>query len=107
MSHARIPVFAYPFRLGSHGEFTVVEQDSEEDIVTSVSVLVRTARGQRIDLPEYGVSDMTFAVGVNRNEILAAVSRWEPRASAIVGSSNDALDVLIQRVNIDISERRR
>jgi phage baseplate assembly protein W len=52
-------------------------------------VLFSTTRGQRIELPDYGVPDQVFSTesSVDTSELAAAVNQWEPRATALVHST--------------------
>lgn len=98
---AIVPVFEHPFRLDTlSGEFSYIEQDSFEDIIQSVEVLLQTVVGSRIELPTYGVDDMLFRSGLDTNEILARVAEWEPRAVALVDADYNELDSLITEIRV-------
>jgi phage baseplate assembly protein W len=82
---ARVPQFALPFRVIG-GEVVEVEQDSPEEIGQCVEAILRTPEGTRIDEPEFGRPDETFAqlsTDSNATQYVAAVERWEPRASVL------------------------
>ncbi|MCD2193528.1 GPW/gp25 family protein [Actinomycetospora endophytica] len=75
--------FALPFNLQANGSYGVVDQDSSDDVISCVRVLLATRVGERLEVPQFGIPDPTFAVGnpgwpgVLEN----AVARWEPRAA--------------------------
>lgn len=74
------PHLAFPFDL-SAGSAAVTEQDSLDEIVDCVEVILRTPRGQRVDQPDFGLADPTFRMnGMDASEIEGSVAQWEPRA---------------------------
>jgi phage baseplate assembly protein W len=102
MASADIPQFSFPFRLQNDGTApVVVEQDSDDDIVDCVEVLLRTERGSREELPDYGIPDQAFKMGGADYEVLEeAISRWEPRAHAAV--EHVELVDLVERVRVNV-----
>lgn len=82
---AKQPHFAFPFRV-ERRSVAVVEQDSIAEIESCVEATLRTPLGTRLEEPEYGIPDETFAQ-VPREpgaEIyLAAVEEQEPRARGL------------------------
>ena len=101
-SQVSTPHFARPFRLGTDGAFAVVEQDSIDDVMQCVEVLVSTEVGSREELPEYGISDPTFTTEVNLSEISQAVDDWEDRATVDINQSVDTRDELLRNVSITV-----
>lgn len=77
-----IPHFAYPLTLGQDGSFATLEQDSRAEIRQCVAVLLATTIGSRIELPSYGVPDVTFTHGETIGLVQQAIATWEPRAAA-------------------------
>lgn len=76
---------AVPFRLGPDGQPVTVVQDTIDDIAGCVTVLCNTPQGERLDLPDYGIPDQTFAQGEPSVAVVqAAIADWEPRANATV-----------------------
>lgn len=87
-----VPHFAFPLTF-SGSTFAKVDQDSDDDLNQSVAVLILTPIGTREELPQYGVPDMLSAQQpISTAPIVAALSRWEPRASVLLSSTPDALD---------------
>lgn len=101
--HTGIPVFARPFRVDpGHGEPYTYEQDTEEEIMQSVAVLVETPVGSRIEMLDYGVPEMLFKLDIDRSAVAAAIAAHEPRGTALVDDSVDTLDDLIRNVKIQM-----
>jgi phage baseplate assembly protein W len=97
-----VPHFSLPLTLGVGGTFACVEQDSEEDIVQGVYVLLTTPLGRQIELPDYGYADQTFTPlpGIDVAAAQAAVEEWQPRARIHARTSVSTVDELIQYVSI-------
>lgn len=78
------PQFKFPLQV-VNGSVAVVEQDSEEDHFQNAIVAMLYLRGQRTELPEFGVPEQAFKRnGADRNEIIAAVRQWEPEVQVEV-----------------------
>src|SRR5687767_8720500 len=110
MNEIQNPHFAFPFRLKASGRsVAVVEQDSEEDITNCVEVLLRTERGSRIEVPDYGIDDPTFhQVSPNDKltELQAAIVEWEPRAETTLESELSSWDSLKEFIRITVQGRQ-
>lgn len=79
MSRA-IPHLRIPLQPGRRG-FAVVDQDTGEEVVQSVRVLLETRPGEALMAPRYGVDDPTFAAGGIDDDLVEAIRRFEPRAT--------------------------
>lgn len=80
-----IPHFRLPLRLGADGSFDTMEQDSDEDVVQCIGVVVGTPTGTRPELPQFGVPRIEFSLApVPLEMILGAIYTWEPRSPVIV-----------------------
>lgn len=101
MSDIQVPDFAFPLRLGTGSDFAMVEQDSVDEIMQSVEVLLSTTRGSRVELPEYGIDDPSFT-GVDLQDISDAIVDWEPRASVTLSDEIDSKDELIQHIRAEV-----
>jgi phage baseplate assembly protein W len=97
--HLRIPFF-----VGATDAAEVVEQDTPDEIAQCVQVLISTTIGQRIEIPDYGVPDSTFVqeTDVQIGAIVAAVAKWEPRASVQITSVPDSLDELLRQLSVKV-----
>lgn len=93
-----IPHFAIPFDIGGDGSSQVLEQDSEDEIVQSVAMLVGTRPATRMMAPAYGIVDPTFA-GFNSPSLQLAVAKWEERATVVVQITPDNEEVVSVGVN--------
>lgn len=101
MAKATTPHFAVPFRMdGSRGS-VVTEQDSEEEILDCIEVILRYPQGHRPEKPEFGIPDLTFMEHADERLIQEALDEWEPRIEMSVGQSIvDKIDVLIQTIRV-------
>jgi hypothetical protein len=101
---ADVPHFDLPFRFGQGGHATTVEQDSEADVINCVAAIVRTTKGSREDLPDFGIDDPTFSpIPINTGSILEDVFEQEPRAHILAEQAPDAFNNLEQVVRLNIS----
>jgi phage baseplate assembly protein W len=92
---ADAPHFKYPFRFVNN-KADVVEQDSEDDILSCVEVILRCPINHRDDKPEFGIPDPLFrevTQQLNITDIEEAVLRWEPRADVEFSQQIDELVV--------------
>lgn len=96
-----VPHFALPFRLAG-ARFAVIEQDTDDEVLQSVEVIVRTRLGERIEVPDFGIPDPTFGTNFDSGALRSHIARWEPRANTSVASSPDSLDELIRRVSVGV-----
>jgi phage baseplate assembly protein W len=99
-----IPHLAVPFRI-ENGSAATIEQDSEDDVLQSVRVLITTPLGSRLEVPTYGVPQAlghqsTFPV---TNSVLAGVAQWEPRARVDVTTQIDSYDSLVREIDVRVS----
>lgn len=81
-----VPHLKIPFAIGSDGSAATVKQDSEEEIVQSVAMLVGTRTGTRLMVPTYGIPDPTFG-GLSPVTVQVAAGRWEKRARVSVAAT--------------------
>ena len=100
-----VPHFSYPFRFTTP-QAAVTEQDSLDEIADCVLVTLLCPAGFRVELPEFGVPDLTFTQQpVDIDTLREAVDFWEPRALATFDTQPDQLDNLIARVQTLITIR--
>lgn len=101
-----IPHFSYPFHI-ANGSVAVHEQDTYEDVAQSVAIILASQRGDRIELPEFGVESPLFkSESVGRaSEYLGVIDQWEPRAQATLQINVDNMDDTIQIINAQITDR--
>lgn len=78
-----IPHLAIPFSLAPDGAIYALQQDTVEEIVQSVAMLVGTRPNTRLMAPKYGTPDPTFT-GIDQMALHLAVVTWEPRATVSV-----------------------
>jgi hypothetical protein len=86
-----LPHLAWPLRFAQRADgstgFALVEQDTDDDLLSSAAVIASTPRGHRDDDPTFGVTSPLFAQG-----------DLEPAALAIEISQSD------ERLQIDADE---
>jgi phage baseplate assembly protein W len=99
---ADIPHFSFPFRRTANGKTVeVVEQDMDDEILDCIEVLLTTERGERIELPDYGLPDPLFIQGGTSLEMVRQIiATWEPRANATV-TRTELVDML-DRIRIEV-----
>lgn len=97
-----VPHLALPLTLGVGGTFACVEQDSDEEIIQGVYVLLSTPLGRQIELPTYGYADQTFTPlpGIDTAAAQAAVEEWQPRAHIQTRVTASTVDEFMQYVSI-------
>lgn len=100
-----IPHLALPLRY-INGHAVVNEQGSDDDIVDCVYAVCVTNPGDREEMPDFGLLDMTFdqeplplAAAVNQ------ITTWEPRAPILISSAPDRFDATIvdAQVNVQVN----
>jgi hypothetical protein len=98
------PHFDFPFRLGSDGHVIVVEQDDPKDVQNCVLAIALTLKGQRAELPDFGITDPTFQKQpIDLNALLAAITEQEPRAAALAEQAPDQFNQMMANVILQIS----
>lgn len=103
MARVTVPKLKVPLEVVG-GRFSVVEQDSDEEVLQCVDAIMRTDVGSRVDEPEFGRPDLAFQRGWNLTDMLRdSVETWEPRASTAM--TDDVIDEAIRRVNIQVTGR--
>lgn len=97
-----IPHFAFPFQLQG-SSFAVVDQDTSDEIIQCVEVLLGTRTGQRVELPGYGIDDPLFTDQLDAQGILNAISDWEPRAVVTLDGEIDDTDELVEHIRVQVA----
>ena len=99
-----VPHFALPFRFAPQA--VVVEQDSLDEIADCVFAVLSCPLGFRVELPSFGVPDLTFRTEpVPTADVRTQLDEWEPRAGVLFSQNPDVLDVAIARVVANVSIR--
>jgi phage baseplate assembly protein W len=97
---AEIPHFASPFRIVA-GSVATVEQDSDEDILGCVQVILRTDAGFRDEVPEFGVEELAFNQSDSvESDVIDAVRDWEPRVAA--SATAEEIEDMIMSVEVPL-----
>ena len=75
------------------------EQDSDEDVMGCVEVLLSTFTGERIEAPDYGIDDQAFRENsADVGHIASKISLWEPRADIEI--EPERIQDLVQTVRL-------
>lgn len=77
--------WSFPPRPGEYGKLTLVE--ANEDIRQSIQIIIGTALGERVMLPEFGckIHELIFwpanyqTAAIMERYVTEAISMWEPR----------------------------
>jgi phage baseplate assembly protein W len=98
-----IPQFDLPLRLDGT-DLATVEQDSPQDVVNSVTIILRTMLGEHPVLDDFGIADPTFSQGgVDVEALRAQIERWEPRAELVFEENPDLLSELVASIRINVT----
>ena len=100
-----VPHFSFPFDIADRGSAVVVLQDSAEEIEQNVKVLILTERGERLEVPDFGIEDPTFGVGVDTDAIVDAADKWDSRSKVFVDAEMDFVQRMVQNVRIHLEEQ--
>lgn len=98
-----IPHFAFPFRFNEDSA-AVLEQDTPEEVEQGVLVLVLTHRGERIEVPDFGIDDLTFQLELDLEAVADAAQEWDERAELFIEENPDLVQGMIRNVSIEVEE---
>lgn len=94
-----IPHFDLPFRLDGLGHAKVVDQDTIEDVTNCVAAILHTFKGQRDEVPSFGIDDPTFELQpLDLGAIVDAVIQQEPRAAMMMTQHPDQFNQLVAEI---------
>ena len=103
MAYPDNPHYQFPFQMINGTTAAVREQDDPDEIIDCCQVILRTRRGTRLDLPDFGLLEQTFKDGgANVAEIRNALVRAEPRAEYAISVRPDQFDAMISRVLVEV-----
>jgi hypothetical protein len=100
-----IPRLAWPLTVSANGQFSAVEQDGDQDIQQCIAAIVRHRVGDRVDLPEMGIDDLTHAEQpVDLDSIVEVINRHEPRAATVASGAPDLVESIVaEALQVDIA----
>ncbi len=100
---AVIPHFAFPVRYDSAGRIVTVEQNSLDDVVNCVNVAVRTDRGTRAWVPEFGITDPTFQMTpVDIRTMETEIQSSEPRAILDMRQMTEGVGDIAEKIVVGV-----
>lgn len=98
-----VPHFALPLQYVT-GSARVNEQDSLDDVLDCVYAVAVTNPGDRDELPDFGVLDMTFdQEPLQMDAVITQITQWEPRASVVIESAPMQFDEALVNANVNVS----
>lgn len=104
-----IPHFDLPFRMSAQSggiSPAIVEQDTIEDVANCCEMGLRYRQTERFLVPTFGLTDPVFQEQpIDTATMIAEVLHHEPRGQMLMDQEPDAIDVLIVRVNTEVSLR--
>ena len=100
---ADLPHFKFPFERGTDGKVGVVEQDTDEHVMSCENVIVRCPVGFRVERPEFGWAFPEFHnAPIDTAALEAALQRFEPRSRATAREYADAADEAVRNITVEV-----
>jgi phage baseplate assembly protein W len=102
-----VPHLALPLRVvGDH--FVTVQQDTVEELATTVACIIGFPLGYRDERPDFGIAAHEFSTQpLDVLDIEQAVEAYEPRASVhVVEQPYDTADPGAARMRVEVSVAR-
>lgn len=97
------PHFRIPLQRSSGGPLVVIDQDSDEEIVQCVRVILETPLGFREEIPDFGLRDQALKKGgANLEEIDFSIRTSEPRVDSV---STQRLVDTVDNVTTEVRNR--
>jgi phage baseplate assembly protein W len=111
VSQVSIPHMSYPWRMVTQPDGTLAvnvdEQDSIDEILSCVQEIVVCPLGAWIDQPSFGMPSSVFAQApVGTGGLTQAITRWEPRATAVAREYPDLVSRSIRNISVDVSSNQ-
>lgn len=99
-----IPHFALPLRYVG-GSAVVNEQDSMDDVADCVYAVCVTNPGDRPELPDFGLVDLTFSQEPLATTAAAnQIQQWEPRAQILIDAAPARFDAAVVNANVNVQK---
>lgn len=99
-----VPHFTFPFRFAQGGVPDTVEQDTLEEIEQGVKILMLSERGERLEVPDFGIPDLTFQVDIDVQAIRDAAKEWDERSEVAFFEEPDRFDGKIRNLLVQVTE---
>lgn len=85
-----VPHIDWPIRLDGNG-YATCQQDTAQEIAAAVAALFSFERGTRIESPDFGILDPTFAQQpVDTTDLEQQAGTYEPRAELTITVTSSA-----------------
>ena len=100
----RIPHLALPLRV-ELGAFVAVEQDTLDELVTTVSCICSFPIGYRAEAPDFGIPELEhLGRPLPVDEVERQIETWEPRADVEVAERPyDPADPTASRLEVAVT----
>ena len=104
MSYRERAHIPFPFERGPNGSVNVVEQDTDEHIMSCETVIVSHPLGYRHDRPEFGWAwpELETAT-LNLGSLEQALRQFEPRGSATASQYADTAQAAVLHVSVVVA----
>jgi phage baseplate assembly protein W len=97
------PQFDAPFRLDHDGQVATVEQGSPADVAACVYNIAVCPQGAKLGDPAFGVPSLLFnTIPLNTSGLLAALRKFEPRATLEITDVANAVNAAIQNLTVNV-----
>ena len=95
----------WPLELAG-GSFATVEQDSDEDINQCIKAILMHRPGDRADIVQMGVRDLTFNTQpLELGDVQEILLRHEPRVDVLLMQDPDSVERLVAEVTAEWTRR--
>ena len=100
------PHFDLPFRFLVSGGVAQSEQDSFDDVCNCVEAICRTPLGFRVDNLDFGFANLEMLTQpILSTDVMENVGAQETRAAFVFTEQPDQLDILIDRITVEIGSQ--
>lgn len=103
MPRVTIPHLALPLRYVG-GSAVVNQQDTIDDIIDCVYAVCVTNPGDRDEMPDFGLLDMTFdQEPIPTDAAISQIEQWEPRAEVVIQTVPERFDEALVNANVNVA----
>lgn len=100
---SQVPHFAFPFRWDQNGRARIVDQGTHEEVRQGVEVLLLTHRGERLEVPEFGIDEVALQNDPDLTAAEEAALEWDDRVSLALEETNEG--ELVRQVLANLAHR--
>lgn len=96
-------LLSHPFRLGVDGRVVTVEDGTDDAVAEAIAVTALTRKGERVLVPDFGLSDPTFAE-LDVAELAAALATFGPDDITLEVIDSDFPDEVTQVLTLGFEQ---